>query len=165
MIDSDGNTYLTDGSLIEMNNITTGSNNSTLREVNVKPYGFDKTHINKYLKENNLTPAKFYSILVNEIHPFDDGNGRTCKMLFGNENKVINETKIKTNNIKWIFVILNTHCVFLIMLIMILKQVWNYSTCRPFTKNIELKNHTRVKKVGQTSEFLFSNYSWTWKKQ
>ena len=34
-------------SLIEINNIITGSNNITLRKVNVKPYGFDKMYMDK----------------------------------------------------------------------------------------------------------------------
>ena len=39
--------------------------------------------------ENKITPTKFYSILLNEIHPFSYGNGRTCKILFANEDKTI----------------------------------------------------------------------------
>ena len=38
LIDTDGGMYLTVVSLIEMNNIITGSDNITLRKVNVKPY-------------------------------------------------------------------------------------------------------------------------------
>ena len=38
--DSDGNVYLTVDSFIEINDIITVSNNSTLRKVTVKPYGF-----------------------------------------------------------------------------------------------------------------------------
>ena len=47
MIDSDGNMYLTFDSLIEINNITTGSKSITLRIVNVKQHGFDKIYIGK----------------------------------------------------------------------------------------------------------------------
>ena len=80
-------------------------NNITLKKVNIKPHGFEKMYINKDLIENKLyqtidqfnerkiTPAKFYSILLNEIHPFYDGNGRTWKILFGND-----VTKIKNPN-------------------------------------------------------------------
>ena len=39
--------------------------------------------------ENKITPTKFYSILLNEIHPFSYGNGRMCKILFANEDKTI----------------------------------------------------------------------------
>ena len=42
-MNSDGGMYLTVYSLIEMNNITTGSNNITLRKVN--PYGFILTFL------------------------------------------------------------------------------------------------------------------------
>ena len=52
MIDSDGNMYFTVDSLIEINNIITGSNNIALRKVNVKPYGFDKMHMDKDLIED-----------------------------------------------------------------------------------------------------------------
>ena len=37
-----------------MNSIITGSNNITLRKVNVKPYGFDKMYMDKDLMEDNL---------------------------------------------------------------------------------------------------------------
>ena len=80
--------------MIEINNITTGSNNITLRKVNVKPYGFGKIYMDKELIEDKLykiidqfnerkiTSAKFYSILLNKIHAFYYGNSRTFKILF-----------------------------------------------------------------------------------
>ena len=83
--------YLTVNSLIEINNIITGSNNIILRSVNVKPYGFDKMDMDKDLIEDKLcqiidkfserkiTPEKFYLLLLNEMHPFYDGHGRTCR--------------------------------------------------------------------------------------
>ena len=54
LIGSDGNTYLTVDSLIKTSNIITGSNNITLRKVNVKPYEFDKKYICKDLTEDKL---------------------------------------------------------------------------------------------------------------
>ena len=45
---------LTVDSLIEINDIITNSNNVTLRKVNVKPYGFDKMHMDKELIEDKL---------------------------------------------------------------------------------------------------------------
>ena len=84
--------YWTVDSLIEINNIT-GSNNINFRKVNVKPYGFNKMYMDKELIEDTLyqiidqfnerkiTSTEFYSILLNKIHPFYDGNGRTCKIL------------------------------------------------------------------------------------
>ena len=96
LIDFDGGMYLTVDSLIEINNIIIGSNNITLRQV--KPYGFDKMYMEKELIEHKLyqiidqfmerriTSTKFYSIFLNKIHPFYDGNGRTCKILFANDD-------------------------------------------------------------------------------
>ena len=46
--------YLKVDSLIEINNIITESNNTTLRKVDVKPYGFDKMYMNKELIEGKL---------------------------------------------------------------------------------------------------------------
>ena len=77
LIDSDGCIYLAVDSLVEINNIITGSNNITSRKVNVKPYGFDKMYMDKELLEDKLyqitdqfnerkiTYKKFYSILLN----------------------------------------------------------------------------------------------------
>ena len=48
-IDSDGGMCLRVDSLIKIDNIITGSNNVTLRKVNVKPYGFDKMYMDKEL--------------------------------------------------------------------------------------------------------------------
>ena len=31
---------------------------------------------------------KFYLMLLNKIHPFYDGNDRTCKTLFTNDNMI-----------------------------------------------------------------------------
>ena len=58
LIDSDGWLYMTADSLTEINSILTGSNNITLRKVNVKPYGFDKMHIDKAMIE-----VKLYQII------------------------------------------------------------------------------------------------------
>ena len=38
--------------------------------------------------ERKIISTKFYSILLNKIHPFYDGNGRTCKILFGNDDTI-----------------------------------------------------------------------------
>ena len=85
--------YLTVDSLIEINNIIIASNNITLRKVNAKSYGLDEMYMDKELIEDKLyqiidqfngrkiISTKFYSILLNKIHPFYDGNGRTCKIL------------------------------------------------------------------------------------
>ena len=76
MIDFHGVIYLTVDSLKERNNIVNGSNNITLRKVNVKIFGFDKMYMNKKLIEDKLyrvinqfnerkiTSTKFYSLLL-----------------------------------------------------------------------------------------------------
>ena len=46
--------YLTVDSLIEINNIISGSNNITFRKVNVKPYGFNKMYMDEELIEDKL---------------------------------------------------------------------------------------------------------------
>ena len=48
-IDSDDGVYLTVESLAEINNKITGSNNITLRKVNILPYGFNKLYMDKKL--------------------------------------------------------------------------------------------------------------------
>ena len=74
-------------------NIITGSNQITLRKVNVKPYRFEKLNMGKHLIEDKLwetidqfnerkiIPAKFYSTLLSKIHTFYNGNG-TYKIVF-----------------------------------------------------------------------------------
>ena len=103
LTDSNGGIYLTTvDTLIEINNIITGSKNITLRKVNLKPYGFYKMYMDKEVIEDKLyqiigqfnerkiTSTKFYSILLNKIHSFYkngwNGNGRTCKILFAKDD-------------------------------------------------------------------------------
>ena len=86
-------------SYIENSLIVTGSNNITLRKVDVKPHEFDKVFMEKDLIEvklyqiidrfNNkkITSVKFYSIHPSKVHPFYDENGRTYKILFANNDK------------------------------------------------------------------------------
>ena len=51
LIDTDGNMYLKVDSLIKINDIT-GSNNTAMRKVNVKPYGFDEIYMDKDVLED-----------------------------------------------------------------------------------------------------------------
>ena len=51
LIGSGGSMYLTVDSLININNTITGSNNNTLRKVNVKSHGFDKMYMYKELQK------------------------------------------------------------------------------------------------------------------
>ena len=94
LMDKDGSLFLTVDSLISINNIITGSNNLHLRCVNVKPGGYSKNYMNFNKIEEELyivvdkfndrliTPSEFCRVFLDEIHPFADGNGRTCKILF-----------------------------------------------------------------------------------
>ena len=116
--DFDGGMYLTVDSSIKTNNIITGSNNITLRKVNVKPYGFDKMCMDKELmddklyqiidqfNERKITSAKFYSIPLNKIHSLYDGNGRTCKILFANNDIIIQNISTNLNYMLNNFIVL-----------------------------------------------------------
>ena len=97
LTDKNGDLFLTVDSLITLNNIITDSRNITLRDINVKPAGYDKTYISKYLiepalyqlvdefNERKLTQKRFCNIFLNLTHPFRDGNGRTSKILFADQ--------------------------------------------------------------------------------
>ena len=90
----DGDLFLTVDSLITLNNIITNSNNITLRQINVKPAGYNKQymHFNQIESElyrlidqfNDRYISKRYFIkkFLDEIHPFLDGNGRLFKLCF-----------------------------------------------------------------------------------
>ena len=52
LINTDDKMCLTVDSFIDMNNIITGSNNFSLRKVNVKPCGYDEMYIDKDLTED-----------------------------------------------------------------------------------------------------------------
>ena len=95
----DNGIYLTVDFLIEINNVITVSYYITLKKVNVKLYELDKmymdedltedkTNILDELNEREITSTKIISTLLNKIHPFYDSNGRTCKILFANDDKI-----------------------------------------------------------------------------
>ena len=85
---------MTVDSLITLSNVITDSQNLFLRDVNVKPAGFDKMYLDKSLiepalyelvdefNESKVTDNQFCNIFLDLIHHFRDGNGRTCKILF-----------------------------------------------------------------------------------
>ena len=79
LIDSGGGMHLTVVFLIKIINIITGSNNITLRKLNVKPYGFDEMFMDKKVEDKlyqiidqfnkrQITPTKVYSILFQTIY-------------------------------------------------------------------------------------------------
>ena len=77
-----------------MNNVITDSKNLFLWDTNVKPTGFDKMYLDKTTIElalyqlvdefnkRKVTHNQFCNIFLDLIHPFRDGNRRTCKILF-----------------------------------------------------------------------------------
>ena len=98
LINKDGNLFLTVDSLIRLNNYITDSNNIQLRQINVKEAFYDKHYMDftiieselyrlvDQFNERKITPRTFCDIFLDKIHPFADGNGRTCKILF--EDKI-----------------------------------------------------------------------------
>ena len=69
-IDSDDNKYLTVDSLIDINNIITGSNSISLRKVIVKPCRYNNMYVDKDLIEDKL-----YQLV-------DQFNGRKINQIF-----------------------------------------------------------------------------------
>ena len=77
-----------------LNNIITDSKYLFLRDVNVKPAGFDKMYLDETLIEpalyqlvddfnaRKVTQDQFCNIFLDLIHPLRDGNGRACNILF-----------------------------------------------------------------------------------
>ena len=104
LINKDRDLFLTVDSLIRINNITTNSHNLHLRRHNVKPGGYNKQYMDASRIETELsslvdkfndrriTSRTFCDTFLDKIHPFADGNGRTCKILFN--GKIENFYKI-----------------------------------------------------------------------
>ena len=94
LINSDGDLFLTVDSLITLNNIILGSCNISLCCVNVKPAFYNKQYLDfskiefelykliDLFNDRYITHRDFCQTFLNKIHPFSDGNGRTCKILF-----------------------------------------------------------------------------------
>ena len=93
LLNKDGDLFLTVDSLIRINNIITNSHNLHLRRHNVKPAGYNKQYINvsrieaelyslvDKFNDRRITSRAFCDTFLDKIHPFADGNGRTCKIL------------------------------------------------------------------------------------
>ena len=94
LLTEEGDLFLTVDSLIIVNNYITNSNNILLRKVNVKPkfcnrqyMDFKQIESELYLlvdlfSERKVSIRCFCNKFLDERHPFLDGNGRTCKILF-----------------------------------------------------------------------------------
>ena len=94
LINQNKDLFLTVDSVISLNNIITGSQNTHLRSCEIKPTGFNKRymHSNKIelvlyglvddFNDRRITHRKFALDFLDKIHPFADGNSRTCKILF-----------------------------------------------------------------------------------
>ena len=104
LINKDSDLFLTVDSLITINNFITGANNIQLRQVNVKPAFYDKQYmdfnqieselyvlVDKF-NERQISAKCFCNKFLNEIHPFLDGNGRTCKILFEDKYRLLSDT-------------------------------------------------------------------------
>ena len=90
---ADGTLLLAVDSLIILNNIVLNKNNLGLRKHDVKPAGYNRKYISFYdilpaltglvdtFNKGKITPKTFVETFL-KIHPFADGNGRTCKILF-----------------------------------------------------------------------------------
>ena len=94
LVNEDGDLYLTVDSLIRINNLITGSGNIHLRQINVKAAFHNRQYmdynriepelhvlVDKF-NERQITARCFCNKFLDEIHPFSDGNSRTCKILF-----------------------------------------------------------------------------------
>ena len=42
--------------------------------------------------DRQITPRVFCNIFLDKIHPFSDGNGRTCKILFEDRYKILSDS-------------------------------------------------------------------------
>ena len=98
LVSQDDDLFLTVDSLIRINNYITASNNTQLKQINVKPALYNKQYMDftrieselyrlvDQFNERQITPRRFCDIFLDKIHPFADGNRRTCKLLF--EDKI-----------------------------------------------------------------------------
>ena len=93
MNNEEGDLFVTLDSLIELNSIIAGKKNNRIRITNVKPAGYNCIYmhynnihfalqilIDNYNDRRIIKTESFKRFL--EIHPFEDGNGRTVKILF-----------------------------------------------------------------------------------
>ena len=104
LLNQDGDLFLTVDSLITLNNFVRDSHNIQLRQINVKPAFYNKQYMDftkieseLYLlvdkfNERQITTRTFCDVFLDKIHPFSDGNGRTCKILFEDRYKILSDS-------------------------------------------------------------------------
>ena len=68
--------------------LDTNHKTTTLRKVNAIKNHMDNSMKGKLCLLYVIQSVKSYSMLLIEVHPFYDGNNRTCKILFANDDKV-----------------------------------------------------------------------------
>ena len=115
LINKDGDFFLTIDSLMGINNYIAGSLNIQFRQINVKPAFHNKEYMD-YIRieselyrlvdqfnERKITPRTFCDIFLDKIHPFADGNGRTCKILFEDKIQNFNEIYKKPCSLDYLF--------------------------------------------------------------
>ena len=103
LLNDEGDLFLTVDSLITINNYITNSHNIQLRQINVKPAFHDKQYmdftrieselyilVDKF-NERQITARYFCNTFLDKIHPFSDGNGRTCKILFEDKYRFLSD--------------------------------------------------------------------------
>ena len=85
LVSKDGDLFLTVDSLIRINNYITASNNTQLRQINVKPALYNKQYMDftrieselyrlvDQFNERQITPRRFCDIFLDKILPFADG--------------------------------------------------------------------------------------------
>ena len=115
LINKDGDLFLTVDSLIRLNNYITGSRNIQLRQINFKPAFYIKQYIDftrieselyrlvDQFNKRKITASTFCDIFLDKIHPFADGNGRTCKILFEDKIQNFNEIYNKPCSLDYLF--------------------------------------------------------------
>ena len=94
LLNDEGDLFITVDTLIRINNLITNSHNIQLRQINVKPAFYGKQYMNftmieaelytlfDKINERQIAARGFCNTFLDKIHPFSDGNGRTCKILF-----------------------------------------------------------------------------------
>ena len=122
LINKDGDLFLTVDSLIRINNYITGSRNMHFRQFDVKPAFYNKQYMDftrieselyrlvDQFNDRKISPTTFCDIFLDKIHPFADGNGGTCKILFEEKIQNFNEIYKKPCSLDYLFFATRFNC-------------------------------------------------------